>query len=911
MNYPLISEYIEAIRYAEDNFATLTNLRPELDDNGNPIMSSGNFAVVFKMKDVNTGKFHALKCFTREQEDRAFAYKLISEELQGVHSPYIVNVRYLENELFVDSSLSDETDYPVLLMDWVEGQTLTSFLQEIQSYCTSYDFVSFSSKEEQEAYDDLCSPYELNCLPYNFLRMASWLLKQPFAHGDIKPDNIIITPEGTCVLVDYDGMFVPAMQGMKVGGMGTPNFRHPSASEYSFDKSIDSYSISVIALSLCAYAINSFLLVDCEDFCLISERESSKLWGHFIFQDEELMVDALFKELLSIYLHTLNQNRLDSDYFDRVIAEYLCPSNYDISNTEVTEYDEEHFWEDEYGVRYSLDGRRVIKATKKLEGIDYKIREGVLTICDQAFQGKGLHGITLPDSVITIGGVAFANNDDMEYCNIPSTVKYICDNNPWGGCFNIRRLDCSSPYYLIKDGILYSYDYKIIYGLIYWHQDIVIDYRTKQISANAFWSSKYKSDNYIRNIDLCNVSIIGNSAFFNCESASFDITESIGVLKDCAFFNCQLLERIDLSKIETIPNHAFVRCENLKEVILSSRLKRVSTGSFISCKSLKTISIPSTVTYISEDAFYDCTALSEIIVAEDNKDYCSIDGVLFNRNVTKLIIYPAAKKDKIYEIPKSVCEISDKAFARNPFIEEVMGNNRLSHFGKNVFEKCESLRKCSINLTDDVDRDSAWNLGSLLLDLKDATKESKKYGFDLICKSASMNQADSQWKLANCYKYGRYCEINTAKYIYWLEESATNMNFQAMSRLGTELIMGKNITQDYKRAYQLLSNVEKYQGALVCKGMHFVPLGFLYERGLWVKKDLKKAVEYYMKGAKWKDPRAQFYLGRCYENGIGVEVDLVKAKEHYSLANGHSLSSKALERVEKLLNNKVGDDLPF
>ena len=58
MNYPLISEYIESIRYAEDNFATLTNLRPVLDDDGNPIMSAGNFAVVFKLQDIKTKKHY-------------------------------------------------------------------------------------------------------------------------------------------------------------------------------------------------------------------------------------------------------------------------------------------------------------------------------------------------------------------------------------------------------------------------------------------------------------------------------------------------------------------------------------------------------------------------------------------------------------------------------------------------------------------------------------------------------------------------------------------------------------------------------------------------------------------------------------------------------------------------------------
>ena len=63
MNYPLITEYVEAIKAAEDNFDQLKHLRPVLGDDGEPVMTSGNFAVVFKMKDEHTGKLHAVKCF--------------------------------------------------------------------------------------------------------------------------------------------------------------------------------------------------------------------------------------------------------------------------------------------------------------------------------------------------------------------------------------------------------------------------------------------------------------------------------------------------------------------------------------------------------------------------------------------------------------------------------------------------------------------------------------------------------------------------------------------------------------------------------------------------------------------------------------------------------------------------------
>ena len=80
MDYPLISEYIESIIAAEDNFEQLKHLRPVLDKDGNPVMSSGNFAVVFKMRDEGSGKFHAVKCFLKEQQGRTEAYRLITEE---------------------------------------------------------------------------------------------------------------------------------------------------------------------------------------------------------------------------------------------------------------------------------------------------------------------------------------------------------------------------------------------------------------------------------------------------------------------------------------------------------------------------------------------------------------------------------------------------------------------------------------------------------------------------------------------------------------------------------------------------------------------------------------------------------------------------------------------------------------
>ena len=148
MNFPLISEYVEAIRHAEDNFDSLSHLRPVLDNDGNPVMSSGNFAVVFKMTDG--AKDFAIKCFTREQEGRAEAYRQIAEELEFVSSSFLCSVKYYDNELFVDANNCTDSEFPVLLMEWVEGKTLDNIGKHgIELYgCYSADEVHILCEDQ-------------------------------------------------------------------------------------------------------------------------------------------------------------------------------------------------------------------------------------------------------------------------------------------------------------------------------------------------------------------------------------------------------------------------------------------------------------------------------------------------------------------------------------------------------------------------------------------------------------------------------------------------------------------------------------------------------------------------------------------------------------------------------------------
>ena len=255
MQYPLISEYVRAIQDASNNLDQLAHLVPVLDDHGEPYRSSGAFAVVFKMKDEQTGKCYALKCFTEEQEGRAEAYRQIADELEFVDSSYITSVKYLDKEIFVDSSC-EEDEFPVLLMDWIDGETMENYIAE--------------------NYQD---NYAMAMLCYRFCKMAAWLRFQPFAHGDIKPDNIMVRPDGNLTLVDYDGMFVPAMKGQKSPTIGTKDFSHPLRTVDDFDETIDDFALASIALSLKAISLKPSLLDEygAADRLLFSVNDYNKL----------------------------------------------------------------------------------------------------------------------------------------------------------------------------------------------------------------------------------------------------------------------------------------------------------------------------------------------------------------------------------------------------------------------------------------------------------------------------------------------------------------------------------------------------------------------------------------------------------------------------------------------------------
>ena len=403
MNYPLISEYIEAIKSAEDNFKELNYLRPVLDDDGLPVMTSGNFAVVFKMENRRKRRLYAVKCFTKHQKMRTESYQLISEELDKISSSYIPFMRFYDKELFVDTNQTDLTEFPVLLMEWVEGVPLDKYIRE-----------------------NIDDDFKLKMITFRFSQLAEWLIVQPFAHGDLKPDNILIHDDGTLTLVDFDGMFVPAMKGQDSREVGSPDFSHPLRTERTFDQHIDDFSLITILLSLKLLSLDPTLLLryGAIDRLLLSRTDYQDISKCSLIKETFPSQDVEINRLINLLVASLTEGNVKLDEADvRVNHEMNMFST--VVNDD--DYNYENYYWDKDNVIYSNDGKRILGCNDATNH-EYSVSNGCVTICDYAFAGmcQMLEHIELPEGLIAIGIEAFSTCY-IQSIVLPRTVKVIGD----------------------------------------------------------------------------------------------------------------------------------------------------------------------------------------------------------------------------------------------------------------------------------------------------------------------------------------------------------------------------------------------------------------------------------------------------------------------------------------------------
>ena len=303
------------------------------------------------------------------------------------------------------------------------------------------------------------------------------------------------------------------------------------------------------------------------------------------------------------------------------------------------------------------------------------IPNSVIEIGSSAFSGcSSLTSITIPNSVTEIGVYAFKGCTSLTSITIPNSVTNIGDSTFWG-CSSLTAIYVAvdNKNYTSVNGVLFNKD------------------KTALICYPAGKTDKsYNITN--------SVTSIGDYAFNGCSSlTSVTIPNSVTEIGGSAFVGCASLKSITMpNSVTSIGDMAFYKCSSLTSITIPDSVTSIGSSAFSDCSKLRSITIPNSVTSIGAWAFNGCTGLTAINVAMENQNYVSPDGVLYNKDKTTIICYPAGKKGNNYKIPDGVTEIGSIAFSRCSSLTSVTIPNSVTSIGSGAFNGCTSLTRVTI-----------------------------------------------------------------------------------------------------------------------------------------------------------------------------------------------------------------------
>ena len=632
------------------------------------------------MHDPQAHKDVAVKCFLKEQEGRAESYQLIAQELAYTSSSFLTPFRYLDKEIFVESQSTNDEEFPVVLMDWVEGETLDRYIQS-----------------------HLADPNALRLLAFQFSRLASWLLSQPFAHGDLKPDNILVRSDGTLTLVDYDGMFVPAMEGTAARELGSPDFRHPLRTAERFNEHIDDFPLAVILLSLKALSLSPSLwnTYGASDRLLFSATDYHDLSSCAVLQAfPPLFTDSELTRLYALFLLAHSEEGLSNVSFRLLNLKYPELVE-EVLSTKVTDEDLAEGVRDEFGVIYSKDGKRLLRGNRNLT--KYTVRKGTRVICDRAFWNcSSLTSLTLPSSLQSIGNYAFYDCKSLTSLTLPSSLQSIGNGAFWN-CSSLTSLTLPSSLQSIGNGVFYGCNSLTSLTLPSSLQSIG-DYAfcdcnsltslTLPSSLQSIGDYAFCDCNSLTSLTLpSSLQSIGGGAFDGCNSLiSLTLPSSLQSIGDSAFWGCSSLTSLTFpSSLQSIGDCAFQDCYSLTSLTLPSSLQSIGDRAFLGCTSLSSLTLPSSLQSIGGGAFTGCTSLRSVIC---NKFYKVIGQMLLSADGTQVIAYWGENSE--VTIPEGVQSIGGGAFLHCSSLTSLTLPSSLQSIGNYAFYDCTSLTSLTL-----------------------------------------------------------------------------------------------------------------------------------------------------------------------------------------------------------------------
>ena len=313
------------------------------------------------------------------------------------------------------------------------------------------------------------------------------------------------------------------------------------------------------------------------------------------------------------------------------------------------------------GILYDVKNGILVSAVNSLIPEKVIVDECTKTIDYSAFADcNNLYEIEIPQGVVNIGEKAFARLDNLKNIDIPDSVT------------NITTL----AFYRCN-------------GLV-----------SVQVpgSVTAIKNGTFRECNNLKKVIL-NEGITGieQYAFYDCELLEeISIPGTVTTVGNSAFYRCKNLKNIEIPEgVTKIDGSAFIFCSSLEQIKLPQSLVSIGSGAFDNCTSLISVELPDNA-IISSDTFKECKNLSDIVISDTNNNYIVKNGILYNKNMTRILCYPAGIKDTEFFVPDTVKTIGDFAFYGTKALESINIPDSVTNIGTDAFGECSGLKEVVI-----------------------------------------------------------------------------------------------------------------------------------------------------------------------------------------------------------------------
>ena len=534
------------------------------------------------------------------------------------------------------------------------------------------------------------------------------------------------------------------------------------------------------------------------------------------------------------------------------------------------------------GANVKTIGARAFQNCNSLETVIFKDSDTIKkTIGNYAFyKCPALSKVDFGNAVKSIGSYSFAVNDSIKSIELPDSLESIGD----GAFFCNRKL---------TNIVFTGENLTSIGSNAFQDCDSLTELNLKGNGETVIDYGAFCGNDALKKISLAGIKTIGDGAFEYCgDLNSVNFGEGLLSIGSCAFLNCPNIETVSLPEsLTTINNGAFKECSKLTSIDIPNKVTELNDITFANCTSLKNVSIGSGCTSISTTAFFGASSIDRITVSEDNKNFTAVDGVLYNKDMTTLVLYPKNCSGE-FAVPDTVTTIADYAFYESPNITKITIGKNVKTIGFYAFsgnKKLETVEFTGNNLTSIEDEafSDCIALSELNITGNGLVINSDAFYRNYALKSLTLGTGV---KTINSYAFRQCTSLETVN----IGNDVETIGYYAFYNNNNlkQLVLGKGLNSIDSSAFSGYKDLTVYcyedtYGHEYAKGMSNVDIKFIHDNYYVV--DLKaSAVSSNSVTMSWKKPNGYYDIDHyiIYKNGAKYDETTDQTYTDINLKSG-------------------------